>query len=159
MSDLQCPATILIACHGDAEYVRLLVEQVRTRRVAEVYSSAMHRAVESAEMAASALGVRAVAVVGLQELSVGEQAVALVERFTGALEVIADRHRGETVLVFTHSRVMALVVPQLPGNVRNDHAAQRIPHNSIPVEVEVDSDGWRLISWPGATDTSMVGPP
>jgi broad specificity phosphatase PhoE len=72
MSDLQCPATMLVARHGDAGYavdgvlsdddgaltdkgrdqVRHLVEQVRSRRVAAVYSSQMGRAVESAELAA-----------------------------------------------------------------------------------------------------------
>ena len=201
MSDLQCPATLLIARHGDAEYavdgvmsddggaltdkgraqVRHLVEQVRPRRIAEVYSSTMHRAVQSAELAASDLGVRAIAVDGLQEFAVGELAGvshqhpraqlafdawlhgdldiggpgaedghAVVKRFREALDEIADTHRGETVLVFTHGGVMSLAIPRLAVNVRNDLATQRFLPNCVPAEVEVDADGWRLVSWPGS---------
>jgi probable phosphoglycerate mutase len=148
MSDLQCPATMLIARHGDADQVRVLVEQVRPRRVAAVYSSRMDRAVESAELAASELGVRSAEVDGLQESS-GELAVAVLTRFTKAIEGIADVHRGETVLVFAHSGAMSLVIPRLSVNMRNDVAAQRFLSNCAVAEVEVDADGWRLVSWPG----------
>lgn len=201
MSDLQCPATLLIARRGDAEYavdgvlsddggaltdkgraqVRHLVEQVRPRRIAEVYSSTMHRAVQSAELASSGLGVRRVVTDGLEEFSVGEVAGVsyqdpraqqvfdawlhgdlaaacpgaedghvVVRRFKEALEDIADTHRGETVLVFTHGGVMSLAIPRLAVNVRNDLATQRFLPNCVPVEVEVDADGWRLVSWPGS---------
>ncbi|NMM23020.1 MAG: histidine phosphatase family protein [Phycicoccus sp.] len=203
MSDLQCPATLLVSRHGDAGYavegvmsddggaltdkgrdqVRHLVERVRSRRVAAVYSSQMGRAVESAELAASELGLRALAVDGLQEFSVGdlagvgihddraqqvfgawlhgdlaaafpgaEDGQAVVKRFKGALEEIADRHRGETVLVFTHGGAMSLAIPRLSFNLRNDLAAQRFLPNCVPAEVEIDADGWRVVTWPGATD-------
>ena len=172
MSDLQCPATLLIARHGDAEYavpgvlsddggtltvkghaqVRHLVEQVRLRRIAAVYSSRMERALESAELAASELGVQAEVVDGLQEFAVGELGHVVVERFKEALEAIADTHRGETVLVFTHGGAMSLAIPRLAVNLRNDLAAQRFLPNCIPVEVEVDADGWRVVTWPDATD-------
>jgi probable phosphoglycerate mutase len=82
--------------------------------------------------------------------------VAVLKRFAKAIEEIADIHRGETVLVFTHSGVMSLVIPRLSVNMRNDLAAQRIPHNCAPVEVEVNADGWRLMSWPGVTDAVTV---
>ena len=155
MSDLQCPATMLIARHGDADQVRVLVEQVRPRRVAAVYSSRMDRAVESAELAASELGVRSAAVDGLQESS-GELAVAVLKRFTKAIEEIADVHRGETVLVFTHSGAMSLVIPRLSVNMRNDTAAQRIPHHCAPVEVEVNADGWRVVFEPPSSG-ALIG--
>lgn len=91
MSDLQCPATVLVARHGDADYphARVLsddggwltetgVEQVRElaasladRKVAAVYSSHLQRAVESATVAAEALGVDTRVVAGLEEFSVG----------------------------------------------------------------------------------------
>jgi len=94
VSDLQCPATLLVSRHGDAEFavagvlsddggrltvkgreqVDCLVEQVRSRRVAAVYSSRMQRAVESADRAASQLGLQPIAVDGLQEFTVGELA-------------------------------------------------------------------------------------
>ncbi|MEP7193966.1 MAG: histidine phosphatase family protein [Actinomycetota bacterium] len=73
---------------------------------------------------------------------------AVVRRFRQAIEEIADTHRGETVLVFTHGDVMSLALPQLALNVRNDFAAQRFLPNCVAVEVEVDADGWRIVSWP-----------
>jgi probable phosphoglycerate mutase len=91
MSDLQCPATFLIARHGEAKshvngvrsnggvltdkgkkQVQQLVERLRRRRVAAVYSSQMAPALESAALAASQLGLRPVVIDGLQELSVGD---------------------------------------------------------------------------------------
>ena len=207
MSDLQCPATLLIARHGDAAYpvhgvaaedggltevgraqVSELAEALRSRRVAAVYSSSMKRAVESADLAAADLGVKPFVVDGLQELSVrdlagvshqdprahqvfdawmrgdlgagspgAEDGHAVVRRFAQALGEIADTHRGETVLVFTHSGVMSLVIPRLALNVRNDLAAQRIPHSCAPVEVAVDADGWRVISWPLSSGALVAG--
>ena len=203
MSDLQCPATLLVSRHGDAGYavggvlldddsaltdkgrdqVRHLVEQVRSRRVAAVYSSKMRRAVESAELAASELALRALAVDGLQEFSVGnlagvsfdddraqqvfdawlhgdlaascpgaEDGHAVVKRFKEALDEIADRHRGETVLVFSHGGAMSLAIPRLSANLRNDPAAQRFLSSCVAAEIEVDADGWCVVTWPGATD-------
>ena len=200
MSDLQCPATLLIARHGDAEYaldgvmsdeggwltdlgraqVGELAKTLRSRRIAAVYSSRMERAVESADLAAAGLGVRRLVTEGLEEPSVGELAGVsfqdprahqvfdawlqghldagypggedghtVVKRFKEALEEIADSHRGETVLVFSHSGVMSLVVPRLSVNARNDLAAQRLPPSCALAEVEVDADGWRVLSWPG----------
>ncbi|MHB8273301.1 MAG: histidine phosphatase family protein [Dermatophilaceae bacterium] len=207
MSDLQCPATLLIARHGDAEYavdgvlsddggaltdkgraqVSELAETLRSRRIAAVYSSRMDRAVESAELAASQLGLRPRVVDGIQEFSVGdlagvsfhderaqqvfdawlhgdlaaafpgaEDGHVVVKRFAQALEEIADTHRGETVLVFTHGGVMSLAIPRLAINLRNDLAAQRFLPNCAAAEVQVDADGWRVVTWPGATGEVMV---
>lgn len=91
MSDLQCPATLLVARHGDAEYghpsvlsdeggwlsdkgieqTSALAESLATRKVARVYTSTLARAVESGSVAAKALGVDVQAVSGLEEYSVG----------------------------------------------------------------------------------------
>jgi len=194
---------MLVARHGDAGYaeggvlsdddgaltdkgrdqVRHLVEQVRSRRVAAVYSSQMGRAVESAELAAAQLGLRSLVVDGLQEFSVGdlagvsfhderaqqvfdawlhgdlaaacpgaEDGHAVIKRFKGALDEIADRHRGETVLVFTHGGAMSLAIPRLSVNLRNDLAVQRFLPSCVAAEIEVDADGWRVVTWPGAVD-------
>ncbi|MEO8555481.1 MAG: histidine phosphatase family protein [Actinomycetota bacterium] len=156
MSDLQCPATLLIARHGDAVQVRVLVEQVRSRRVAAVYSSRMQRAVESADLAASQLGLQPIAVDGLQELAVGELAGAVLKRFTKAIEEITDMHRGETVLVFAHGGTMSLAIPKVSVNAGNDVAAQRFLPHCVPAEVEVDADGWRLVSWPGSVGSEQA---
>lgn len=91
MSDLHCPATLLVARHGDADYpharvlsddggwltdtgraqVRELAESLRPRNVAAVWTSRLQRAVESGVLAAEVLGVRTTAIDGLEELSVG----------------------------------------------------------------------------------------
>ena len=200
---------MLVARHGDAGYavdgvlsdddgaltdkgrdpVRQLVEEVRSRRVAGVYSSKMGRAVESAELAASELGLHALPVDGLQEFSVGdlaglslhddraqqvfdawlhgdlaaacpgaEDGHTVVKRFKGALDEIADRHRGATVLVFTHGGAMSLAIPWLSLNVGKDPEGQRILPYCAIAELEVDADGWRLVSWPSATDRGPMGP-
>jgi len=91
MSALQCPATLLVARHGDADYphahvlsddggwltdtgreqVRAMARALAPRNVARVYTSTMRRAVESGELAAAELGTDTVAVDGLQEMAVG----------------------------------------------------------------------------------------
>ena len=174
MSDLQCPATVLIARHGQGQHavdgvvsaddvaltdtgreqVHHLVGQVRTRRVAAVYCSRIGTAVESAKLAASELGLVPVVVDGLEDSSVGDLATSLHEgrRFAGAIEQIADVHRGETVLVFSHGAVMSLAIRRLSVNVGNSLAGHGfLPHCAV-AEVEVDADGWRLVSWPGASE-------
>lgn len=198
MSDLQCPATLLIARHGEAEdsgdrvplddgggltdngraQIRHLVEHVRPRRIAEVYSRTMHRTVQSAELASSELGTQCVVTDGPQEFSLGElggisyedprakkvfgawlggdlavaypggeDGHAVVKRFKDAIEDIADTHRGETELVFSHGAVLSLAVPRLSMNVRNDVAAQWSWPNCVVAKVQVDADGWRMVSW------------
>lgn len=91
MSDLFCPATLLVARHGDADYphakvlsddggwltdkgkaqVSDLAATLRSRNVAAVYTSSLQRAVESGAIAAEALGVESRVVDGLEEFSVG----------------------------------------------------------------------------------------
>ncbi len=91
MSDLHCPATLLVARHGDAEYghpsvlsdeggwlsdkgieqTRALAESLADRRVARVYTSELARAVQSGAVAATVLGVDAMSMAGLEEFSVG----------------------------------------------------------------------------------------
>lgn len=91
MSDLHCPATLLVSRPGDADHphaevlsddggrltdkgrvqVSQLVESLRGRNIAGVYSSRLERAVESAALAAEQLGLRAAVVDGLEEPSVG----------------------------------------------------------------------------------------
>ncbi len=83
----------------------------------------------------------------------GEEVLA---RFTEALQAIADLHRGERVLVFTHGAVMSFAVPRLAGNVRNDLARRMYIPNAVPARIEVGDDGWSVVSWPGSTDRSVV---
>ena len=207
MSDLQCPATILVARHGDADYphprvlsddggwltdtgraqVRDLAQSLAGRKVAAVYASHLRRASESAAAAAEALGVGWRVVDGLEELSVGllagrehddpellgvyeawraghlgtivpggESGEELLRRYRGALEEIADLHRGETVLVFSHGAVMSFCLPRMGRNVRDDLAAQMFLPNCAVAEVSVDADDVAILSWPGSADRSVV---
>ena len=54
--------------------------------------------------------------------------------------------------MFSHGGVMSLVIPLLSHNMRGDVAAQRLLPHAVPARVEIDSDGWRVLSWPGSTD-------
>ncbi len=207
MSDLQCPATVLVARHGDADYpharvlsddggwltdtgvaqVRELAESLGGRRVAAVYSSHLQRAVESADVAAQVLGVGSRVLAGLEELSVGllagrehddpellgvyaawnaghlgtaipggESGHDALARYRAALEEIADLHRGETVLVFSHGAVMSFCLPRMGDNVRDDLVAQMFLPNCALAELSIDADDVTIRAWPGSADRSVV---
>ena len=207
MSDLFCPATMLVARHADAEYghphrlsdeggwltdkgreqARALAESLRGRRVARAFTSTMQRAVESAAVAAEVLGVGVVELDGLEEFSVGalagrdfddpelesvhnawrngdlgqlipggETGEQVVARYREALQEIADLHRGETVLVFSHGGVMSFVLPRIATPVRRDLLEREFLPHCEPAEVEVDADGYRVLSWPGTSDRAVV---
>ncbi|PRY62892.1 putative phosphoglycerate mutase [Knoellia remsis] len=207
VSDLHCPATLLIARHGDADYpharvlsdeggwltekgqaqVRDLAESVRWRNIAAVCTSRMQRAVESGAVAAEVLGVQSRVVEGLEEFSVGalagrehddpellavfeawkagdlgtfvpggESGQAVLDRYREALQEIADLHRGESVLVFSHGGVMSFALPRMGANVRADLAERMFMPNCAVAEVAVDADGIVVRSWPGSADRSVV---
>lgn len=198
---LHCPATLVLARHGAAEYgpeavmsdeggwltdegaeqVRALATTLADRRVARVYSSTMTRAVQSGGLAAAVLGVEAEPVPGLEEVAAGrlaglpfddprigavfeawltgdlevgepagESGEQVVARMGQALSSIADQHRGETVLVFSHGGALSIAVPNLADNLASDHARGRPLANAVPVVLEVGDDGWRVTSWPSA---------
>jgi probable phosphoglycerate mutase len=80
----------------------------------------------------------------------GETGSEVVARFVAVAEALADRHRGETVLVVTHGGVMTLAIPNTAVNVRPELALDAMIPNCAIAEVEVDADGWRLVGdWPG----------
>lgn len=93
MADLQCPARVFVARHGEALYEsellsdsggwlsprgreqsRALGAQLGAERIAAVWSSPMARAVQTAELAAAVLGVDVVVREGLREFGVGDHA-------------------------------------------------------------------------------------
>ncbi|MGZ4455745.1 MAG: histidine phosphatase family protein [Nocardioides sp.] len=90
MTSLMCPARILLARHGEADYetdltcddggsltargrsqARDLAERLRGERVARVWTSSLSRAVQTAEIAAAGVGVDVVVREGLREYGVG----------------------------------------------------------------------------------------
>ena len=91
MSDLQCPARVFLARHGQTEYespvlvtqggslttlgraqARELGETLRGERIAHVYCSSVSRAVQTAELAAGVLGLEVTVREGLAEFAVGD---------------------------------------------------------------------------------------
>lgn len=113
MSDLFCPATVVVARHGEAEYESALAydaggsltslgraqsvalgESLRDRRIAAIWCSDMARAVQTAEIAAGVLGVVVRVRSGLREFAVGESAGQpfSVELFA---DVVGSWERGE----------------------------------------------------------------
>ncbi|KQW48345.1 hypothetical protein ASC77_06165 [Nocardioides sp. Root1257] len=93
MTSLQCPARILVARHGEAEYetevcsddggsltmlgrgqAAELADRLKGERIARVWTSSLSRAVQTAEIAASGLGVDVVVREGLREYGVGSLA-------------------------------------------------------------------------------------
>jgi broad specificity phosphatase PhoE len=91
VSSLMCPATLVVARHGDAEYVdtvfsdeggtlthegraqsRALADALTDRRIAHVWCSDVARAVQTAEIVAGALGVGVTTRKSLREIGVGD---------------------------------------------------------------------------------------
>jgi probable phosphoglycerate mutase len=91
MSDLQCPARLIVARHGEAAYesttmtdsggsltalgreqARMLGERLAGDRVAGVVCSELARSVQTAEIAAAVLGLPVTVRAGLQEFAVGD---------------------------------------------------------------------------------------
>lgn len=86
----------------------------------------------------------------------GESGTEVIERYSEALQGIADLHRGETVLVFSHGGVMSLCIPRLGANVRDDLAAQQYLPNCATAEVAIGDDGFHVVSWPGTDNRAVV---
>ena len=108
MSDLQCPARIFLARHGEAEYesellrdhggslttrgrgqARQLGERLRGEQIRHVYASTLARAVQTAELAAGVLGVEVTVREGLHEFVVGDHAGSRADQFP--FEPVFDR--------------------------------------------------------------------
>jgi len=86
----------------------------------------------------------------------GESGEEVLDRYRAALEEIADLHRGETVLVFSHGGVMSFALPRMGRNVRSDLAAQMFLPNCAVAEIAIDADDVSVVSWPGSADRSVV---
>ena len=93
MSDLQCPARLFVARHGEAAYesellsdaggwltplgreqARGLAESMTGERISRVWTSDMARAVQTGEIVAARLGVDVMVRTGLREFGVGDAA-------------------------------------------------------------------------------------
>jgi 2,3-bisphosphoglycerate-dependent phosphoglycerate mutase len=109
MSDLQCAARVFLARHGEADYetdlvtdhggslsaagraqARALGERLRGERIARVWCSPLSRAVQTAEIAASVLGVDVVVREDLREYGVGALAGTDADESAALGPVFAD---------------------------------------------------------------------
>lgn len=76
----------------------------------------------------------------------GESGHALVARVRDCLESLADRFRGETVVVVSHGGALTLALPVMCGQSARELAARPLANTAV-VEVDGDADGWRLVRW------------
>jgi 2,3-bisphosphoglycerate-dependent phosphoglycerate mutase len=194
MSDLHCPARLIVARHGEAVYetdtmtdsggslttlgrgqARELGERLAGERVAGVVCSELSRSVQTAEIAAAALGLPVEVRRGLQEFAIGdflgrardplvldpilagwlagdltpavpggESGAQVADRVLAVLDDVADRFRGETVLVITHGGVILALTGRLaPGSPSAPADAYDVPNCSTYL-LERDADGWRV---------------
>ncbi len=148
MSDVHCPATILLTAPGEVadagdvpalgvagrRQVAQLADSLRDRRLAMVHSAPEVPAVQTAEVVAAALGLH------VQVWTVLGGSAGTTADVAAELEEIGDGHRGEAVLVVLPRQVLGAVVPFLA-------AGAAVPAGNGPVELAVDADGWVLRSW------------
>ncbi len=66
-----------------------------------------------------------------------------------ALDVVADRHAGETAVVVSHGGAMAVGITALADNLDPSFVSQHILANTEVVELERTAAGWRCVSWAG----------
>ena len=149
MSDLHCPARVFVARHAETSYdggerltatgaqqARELGERLRGERVAQVHASSMPRAAETARTAAAVLGVDVELHDALDEVGV-ESELEVVDRVSSVLAGIADRYRGEAVLVVGHQAALGLALARLlPGA-----PALGLDPGEV-VALQHDADGW-----------------
>ena len=194
MSDVHCPARIILARHGETGYESELVgdgggsltdlgrqqaasmaRTLSSERVAGIVCSSISRAVQTAEIAASVLGVPVEVREHLQEFDVGdlrgrpfdrsvvgpplsawlagdlsatvpggETGDQVADRVLAVLDEVADRFRGETVLVVSHGGVILALWGRIaPGSPLAPADDDDVPNCSTYV-FERDADGWRV---------------
>ncbi|MDP2773071.1 MAG: histidine phosphatase family protein [Nocardioides sp.] len=198
MSSLQCATTLVLARHGEAEYesstweveggsltpvgraqAATLVDRLASRRVAHVWTSTLARAVQTAEIAAAALGVAVTTREGLVEFAPGDCAGTPLSEdpfaetyaawLAGDLErrvpggesgaAVVARVRGVLEeIVDTHRGETVLVVSHggalrlaVPLLTRVEAGPHRI-HNCAAIEIEADDDAWVCRSWDPAPE-------
>lgn len=125
MSDLQCPARFLVVRSGLANHPDLtaLLGALQGERIAAVYTVADPDVASAAARLATHLGmpVRPLPDTGRHDAG---------DPIREAMEVLADGHRGEAVAL-----VVGVEEP-IPGS----------PTTAPLTRIDVDSDGWRVLS-------------
>lgn len=177
--NLQCPAILLLARPGAAadgetpypsgdagalstigrEQVGALADHLAEDRIAACYTSSAPRAVQSAALAAERLGLPFQELAGLAGARVGapkagppggETGPEKAARVRDALETIADLHRGERVLVFTHGGILGTVLTRLALDATGAAMSRPMLPPATPVTLECADHGWTILHWPSA---------
>lgn len=172
MSDLFCPATLILARHGEAEYerdlrlepvkpfarnqggsltatgrrqARELAELLHSRGLSHIYSSTLARAVQTAEIAAAALHLDVTTRLGLQESRLDETLTDTAHRLADVIEEISDLHRGETVLLIAHQHIIQRGLAQIGGVC--GPIDEWNGYYTSTIEIQVDADGIVCTAW------------
>lgn len=157
MSDLFCPATVLVTPYvvplgqaepsgrAGADRARRLAESLRDRRVAAVWCAEGSAALQTAKIVAGALDVPVEVRKGLSPLQPGED----VAEVRAVLEEAVDQFRGETVLVVGDAAAIGAAVSALIRNAPPAYARDRQLVTGEVGEMQVDADGWLLTEWAG----------
>lgn len=147
MSDLHCPATLLLAPYDDGaerseQGTRQLTRRAAADRVSRVYGGTSTDAVQTTRVLADGVGATA------------EQRLELdsLDGVAGELHAIADLHRGESVLVVLPGSSVESALEALVGRRASARAGPSMQYGSV-VEVIVDADGWALRIWDAPTDS------
>lgn len=154
MSDVHCPATVLLVRHADAgddaavlaepagdltvrgrDRARTLGTSLAGARVSLIYSSPVPQAVQTAGILAVSTGA---AVVVRADLAAAPDGADTGSRVRAVLDAVADEHRGETVLVLASASAVRAAVAGLVGGP--DDVAD--PGGNEPVVLTSDADGW-----------------
>jgi hypothetical protein len=155
MSDLQCPATLVLAFPcldsphtGDGTRdARLdLARRLRLARLAMIYTSDAHGRVADGDALAAELGVASAVKPDLGERPRDDARGSSRPSNQAELESIADLHRGETVLVIADREALAAavaskVVVRRAAGADVASLFDRVPGWAV-LQVDVDADGW-----------------
>jgi probable phosphoglycerate mutase len=150
MSSLQCPARLLVARHGEAEYetelcsdaggsltalgrrqARELADRLKGERIARVWTSPLSRAVQTAEIVAAALGVDVVVREGLREYGVGSLAGTGGDEATAIGPVFLAWTRGDDTATIEGGERVADIVARVEVVLRE--VADAHPGESVLV--------------------------
>jgi hypothetical protein len=138
VSDLHCPATLLLAPYDEGaerseEGTRQLTRRAAADRVSRVYGGTSTPAVQTTRLLADGVGATAE-----QRLELDSQ-----DDVAGELHAIADLHRGETVLVVLPGSTVESALEALVGRRARLREGVSMQYGSV-VEVSGDADGWAL---------------
>jgi probable phosphoglycerate mutase len=79
----------------------------------------------------------------------GESGHDIVARIATALDHVADKHDGQTVVVVSHGGAMAVGITELADNLDAAFVSEHILANTEVVDLERVEGSWRCTSWAG----------